>query len=170
MLKTLTTMLILAQTEATKLEIKNLVQALEGGEEDVEGYKTITQWSEVCGKGCSTPGMHCEQQPSTLADCSALCSANPECKGFQKPADNGFHNWCVWFDYKLKKVRSRDNSHYCHDNNTLYKKKGPLTDFKKLPNWSEVSGKGCSSHGMHCEQQPSTKKECAEKCDANTAC
>ena len=161
MLKTFTTMLFLAQTEAAKLKIKNLMKAVLAQGQDLDGYKTLNHWSEVCGKGCSSPGMHCgDQQPSTLADCSAQCNDNPKCRGFQQPADNGFHNWCVWFDYGVQKG---DDSHYCHDNNTFYKKKTPLTDFKMIPDWSEVSGKGCSSPGMHCgDMQPTTKWECAK--------
>ena len=64
------------------------------------GYETLTGWLEVCGKGCTTEGMHCEQWEQSASDCAATCDAEADCLAFQAPdADNGFHGWCVWFEW-----------------------------------------------------------------------
>eukprot|EP00441_Pelagodinium_beii_P037417 CAMPEP_0197649336 /NCGR_PEP_ID=MMETSP1338-20131121/28292_1 /TAXON_ID=43686 ORGANISM="Pelagodinium beii, Strain RCC1491" /NCGR_SAMPLE_ID=MMETSP1338 /ASSEMBLY_ACC=CAM_ASM_000754 /LENGTH=442 /DNA_ID=CAMNT_0043223493 /DNA_START=44 /DNA_END=1373 /DNA_ORIENTATION=+ len=87
---------------------------------DVDGYDIIGPWSEVCGKGCSTPGMTCIRESMAAAECAQRCNELDECVAFQMPADNGFHGWCVWFDYKV--MEDPTNTHLCHDNNYVYEK------------------------------------------------
>jgi len=91
--------------------------------EEIPGYVTTEMWSEVCGKGCDTAGMTCIMDSMSPKECAETCDALDECKAFQMPeADNGFHGWCVWFDYN---VQPQDNSHYCHEGNYVYNKEGP---------------------------------------------
>jgi len=88
--------------------------------EDIPGYVATEMWSEVCGKSCDTAGVTCDYEPSSTEACALRCDALDECMAFQMPeADNGFHGWCVWFDYN---VQPQDNSHYCHEGNYVYNK------------------------------------------------
>eukprot|EP00931_Biecheleriopsis_adriatica_P026383 TRINITY_DN1605_c0_g1_i1.p1 TRINITY_DN1605_c0_g1~~TRINITY_DN1605_c0_g1_i1.p1 ORF type:complete len:165 (+),score=31.07 TRINITY_DN1605_c0_g1_i1:85-579(+) len=88
--------------------------------EEIPGYTQFGPWSEVCGKGCSSPGMTCIYTPMSTEECAKRCDALPECVAFQMPADNGFHHWCVWFSYEVKK--DPFNRHYCHDGNYIFAK------------------------------------------------
>ena len=108
-------MVILGQTEATNLRVKNFLKAAESrdGDQGFKGYQAIYEWLEGCGKDCNSTGMHCEQQPSTAEECAAKCDAEKTCKGFQNPGDNGL---CVWMDYTVEKT------HYCHNNKTFFVK------------------------------------------------
>ena len=65
---------------------------------ELAGY-TMLQWRETCGKGCSSDGVTCVKRPMTLNKCKKICDDTKECIAFQAPSDDGFHNWCVWFDY-----------------------------------------------------------------------
>ena len=51
-------------------------------EKKSEKYIVKKDWSEVCGKGCSTPGVTCIQRKMTTEECAAVCDREPKCKGF----------------------------------------------------------------------------------------
>jgi hypothetical protein len=63
------------------------------------GYDTLADTFELYGKGCSSPGVTCVQKPMPRDECMAICDGEETCKAFQEPADNGFHHYCVFFDY-----------------------------------------------------------------------
>lgn len=85
------------------------------------GYAVLPHTSEVCGKGCGSPGVTCIQKPMPTEECRAICDGEEGCKAFQEPADNGFHHWCVLFDYTPEQA-APSGSQQCHSSNFVYAK------------------------------------------------
>eukprot|EP01060_Flectonema_neradi_P009552 TRINITY_DN167_c0_g1_i3.p1 TRINITY_DN167_c0_g1~~TRINITY_DN167_c0_g1_i3.p1 ORF type:complete len:614 (+),score=130.17 TRINITY_DN167_c0_g1_i3:78-1844(+) len=106
----------------------------------LENFDQLSQWSEVCGKGCGTEGVNCLQHSHWQGDvhaCADFCNETPECKGFQTSLTNGFHGWCVWFDYRPV---NNGNDHYCHDQqNTFVLKDVPTCEVSEWSEWSTCS-------------------------------
>ena len=100
-------------------------------------YNQLSQFSEVCDKGCNSPGVHCLQDDHWQGDvhaCSNFCDEHPDCKGFQTSLTNGFQGWCVWFDYTPV---DNGEGHTCHEHQNTYALASFVGSECEVSDWSE---------------------------------